>query len=466
MRIGGEWVHAAEEVEIVDPFRGVVVARSPVSGLEHVDAALEAAVRAKAVMAAMPGYQRARRLREAARLLRERGEMIAETMAREIGKAIRDCRAELDRSEDTILLSAEEAIRIEGEHAPLDGSPMGAGKICMLMRFPVGVVVGITPFNAPLNLACHKVAPALAAGNAVVLKASPQAPLVVHRLTEVFVDAGFPPGAINTLHGNTAGPALVRSDLVDFISFTGSSRAGAAIKASSGLKRVALELGGVGATIVHRDADVDAAARVCATNATRLAGQSCISVQNIYVDNAVAADFMTALAGHVGKLRVGDPLAEDTDVGTLIDEAAARRVENWVEEARTAGARVLVGGKREGARYWPTILTDVDATMKVVCEEIFGPVANVIGYENIDQAVSAINASPFGLQAGIFTRDIAVAIDAYRRIRVGGFIVNGTSTWRTDQLPYGGVKASGIGREGPKYAIRDMTEERFILFNI
>jgi acyl-CoA reductase-like NAD-dependent aldehyde dehydrogenase len=266
--------------------------------------------------------------------------------------------------------------------------------------------------------------------------------------------------------GAETGSALVADPRVDFITFTGSSRAGAAIKAASGLKRVALELGGNGATIVHQDADLAPAAAACARNSMRLAGQSCISVQSVYVQESVFEAFLKLIAAEVGRLRLGDPLDPATDVGTLIDEAAARRVEGWVREAQAAGARALTGGKRHGAAFEPTVLSGVEPKMKVVCEEVFGPVVNVIAYGKLEDAFAAINAGPYGLQAGIFTKSNEATFAAIRRLRVGGVIVNGTSTWRTDQLAYGGVKASGIGREGPRYAIEEMTEQRLIVFNL
>ncbi len=421
---------------------------------------------AKPVVAAMPGYQRAALLRKVAALVVERADGIAETMSRETGKAIKDARAEVTRSQDTILLSAEEAIRIEGEQVPLDGTAMGAGKFAFLLRFPVGVVAGITPFNAPFNLACHKIAPAIAAGNAIVLKAPPQSPGVVAKLVELFVDAGTPPGFVNLLYGNTVGPALVRDPRVDFVSFTGSSRVGAQIKAASGLRRVALELGGNGTTIVHSDADVAEAATLCARNSMRLAGQSCISVQNVMVHESVYDAFVERLVAEVKTLRVGDPLDPATDVGTLIDEAAARRVEQWIGEAVSQGARLLAGGGRRGAQVDPAVLVDVKPAMRVVCEEVFGPVVTVQRYRELGPVFERISAEQYGLHCGIFTKSLPVAFDAIRRLRVGGLIVNGTSTWRTDQLAYGGIKSSGIGREGPRYAIRDMTEERLVLFNL
>mgnify|MGYP001548008091 FL=1 len=467
MLIGGEWVAGARSTDVIDPFRGSLVGTAPVSGLDDLDAALDAATKAKAMVAALPGFKRSAILEKAAQLLADRIPEIAKIMTRETGKAIKDSTAEVERSMDTIKLSAGEAVRIEGRHVPLDAAPMGAGKIAMLLRFPVGVVAGITPFNAPFNLACHKVAPAFAAGNAIVLKAPPQAPLTVHALSRLFAGAGMPAGSLNVLYGGAdLGRALVADLRVDFITFTGSTRAGAEIKAQSGLRRVALELGGNGSTLVHEDADIAAAAAQCARNASRLAGQSCISVQNIHVHAAVLDRFIADAVATVKTLRLGDPLDSTTDVGTLIDEPAARRVESWIEDAVAQGARILVGGKRRGAQIEPTLLTGVSPGSKVVCEEVFGPVASIIPYQTIDEAIDRINASPYGLQCGIFTRSTEIAFRIIREIRAGGIIVNGSSTWRTDQLPYGGVKASGIGREGPRYAIEDLTEQRLVVFNL
>jgi acyl-CoA reductase-like NAD-dependent aldehyde dehydrogenase len=465
MLIGGEWRGAAESYEVHDPYRNTVVARAPRSSLRDLNEAIEAAVKAKAVAAAMPAYERAALLRRAGKLLVDRADTIAEIMARETGKAIKDAKAEIVRSQDTLSLSAEEAVRIEGEHIPLDASAMGAGKICFMLRFPVGVVAGITPFNAPVNLACHKIAPSIAAGNALVLKAPPQSPGVIHELAQIFVDAGTPAGMLNVLYGDVVGPALVADPRVDFITFTGSPRAGQQIKAASGLRRVALELGGNGATIVHEDADIAEAAPVCARNAMRLAGQSCISVQTVYVHRKLYERFVDVVAAEVRKLKLGDPLDATTDVGTLIDETAARRVESWIDEAVKGGARVLTGGKRHGAQIEPTVIADAKTDMKIVCDEVFGPVVSLLPYDDIDAVFRSISESRFGLQTGIFTASTALAIRAVRQLRTGGVIINGSSTWRTDQLAYGGVKDSGIGREGPRYAIRDMTEERMVLFN-
>jgi acyl-CoA reductase-like NAD-dependent aldehyde dehydrogenase len=466
MLIGGKWRPAADSYPVRDPYRGTVVSHAPRSSLADLDDALNAAVGAKAKAAATPAYERAALLRRAGKLLVERADATAEIMARETGKAVKDAKAEIIRSQDTLSLSAEEAVRIEGEHVPLDASAMGAGKICFMLRFPVGVVAAITPFNAPFNLACHKIAPAIAAGNTLVLKAPPQSPGVIHALAQIFVDAGTPAGVLNVLYGETVGPALVRDPRVDFITFTGSSRVGAEIKAASGLRRVALELGGNGATIVHEDAAINEAAPVCARNAMRLAGQSCISVQTVYVHRSIYDRFVDVVVAEIKKLKLGDPLDPTTDVGTLIDERAAQRVESWIKEAAQGGARVLTGGKRNGAQIEPTVIADASPTLKVVCDEVFGPVISLLPYDNIDEVFRMISAGRYGLQTGVFTKSMEIAIRAVRNIRTGGVILNGSSTWRTNQLAYSGVKDSGIGREGPRYSIRDMTEERLVLFNL
>lgn len=467
MLIDGAWVHGGESFDSIDPYRGDVVSRAPVSSAADVDAAIEAARRAAPLVAAMPAAERARILRRVGELIAERFDEIGIIMARETGKAVKDAKGEVKRSQDTIQLSAEEAVRIEGEHVPLDSSEMGNNKMAFMMRFPVGVIAAVTPFNAPFNLACHKLAPALAAGNSVILKPPQQCPLVVHKLVEMFVDAGLPAGFINVVYGGPdVGRQLVSDPRVDFITFTGSSRAGAEIRKSAGLKRVALELGGNGPTIVCKDADVDKIAPMLAVNSTRLAGQSCISVQNIYVHESLREKLTGAVAGAMEKLRVGDPMDPETDIGTLVDEQAAVRVEQWIADAVDQGARLVTGGKRSGAQITPALLADVTPDMKIVCDEVFGPAANILGFTDIDEPIRQINASPYGLQCGVITDSNATAMKVARSVRTGGVIINGTSTWRTDQLAYGGVKDSGIGREGPRYAMRDMTEQRLILFNL
>lgn len=465
--IGGEPISVGSTFTDIDPYRGEEVCRAPAADDDTVADAVRAAAKAAGEVQEMPAYERAAILRRAAALVVERADEIGEVMARETGKAIGDARAEVKRSTDTLSLSAEEAIRIEGEHVPLDGSAMGHGKLAVITRFPVGVVGAITPFNAPFNLACHKLGPSFAAGNATVIKPPQQCPLVVHRLVELLYDAGLPRHFVNVVHGGPdTGRALVRDERVGAVTFTGSSRAGREIRAMAGLRKVALELGGNGPTIVCNDADIETAAPMLARNATRLAGQSCISVQNIFCHRDVADALTDRVASHMAAMRLGDPLDEKTDIGTLIDEAAARRVQDWVDDAVSAGARLVTGGRRHGAAFEPTLLADVAMNARIACDEVFGPVANIIAFDDIDEAVGAVNASPYGLQCGVLSRSLETAMKLSRRIRAGGVILNGTSTWRTDQLAYGGVKDSGIGREGPRYAIRDLTEERLVLFNV
>jgi acyl-CoA reductase-like NAD-dependent aldehyde dehydrogenase len=465
MRIGATWRDAEEFQTIRDPYRGDVVAYAPVSTERDCNDALDAARAAKEVMAAMPGHERAALLHRIAGLVDERRSIIARAMTIETGKALKDSLIEVQRAGELLHMCAEEAIRIQGEHVPMDGSAMGAGKIAMLMRFPVGVVAAITPFNGPISLSAHKLGPALAAGNSLVLKPSPKAPLCVHLLIEAAIDAGVPVGAVNTLYGDGVGAQMVSDARVDFVTFTGSTKVGKLIRNAVGMKRVALELGGVGPTFVHRDADIAAAVKACARNAVGLAGQSCVSVQNVYVHKDVHDAFVEAIGREMDGIRFGDPLDMATDVGTLIDEQAAIRVEGMLQRAVDAGARPLRGWKRNGAQLSATILGNVTPQMDVVCDEIFGPAMTIQPYDQIEPIFKAISDSPYGLQCGIYTGSLELALSAFRKIRTGGVIVNGTSRWRSDQMPYGGVKDSGIGREGPKFSIRDMTEERLLVLN-
>lgn len=463
--INGSPRYGEDFADIVDPYRGSVVGHMPLSTAADCADAISAANSASAAMAVMPGYERAALLRRAADETTARAAAAGRIMARETGKAVNDCEVEVRRAADTLRLCAEEAVRIEGEQIPMDASAIGAGKIALTMRFPVGVVAAITPFNGPVNLAAHKLGPALAAGNAVILKPSPKAPLSAHLFAEAFLAAGAPAGAVNTLYGDAIAPQLMADPRVGFVSFTGSIPVGKIIRSSIGLKRAALELGGVGPTFVHGDADLGAAAAACARNGVLLAGQSCVSVQNVYVAGAVYDEFVERLHAEVERVRFGDPMDPSTEVGTLIDTAAAQRVEGLIERAAKAGATVLCGAERSGAQLSATVLTDVDERMEVVRDEVFGPVVTVQPYTDIEPIFSAISDSPYGLQCGLFTNSLDLALSAYRRVRTGGVIINGTSRWRSDQMPYGGVKDSGIGREGPKFAIREMTDERLLVLN-
>jgi acyl-CoA reductase-like NAD-dependent aldehyde dehydrogenase len=464
--IEGRWPDDGVPFDVVAPYNGQVVARVLETPPALVDEAVAAAVRAKPAVRAMPPYERAELLRRVQAATVERLEEIATAIARETGKVLRDTREEVRRASETLGLCAEEAIRIQGEHVPLDGSAAGTGKLAMMLRFPVGVVGAIVPFNAPFNLACHKLGPSFAAGNATVLKSAPEAPSCARLLVEMFADAGAPAGAVNLVHGRTAtGEALVGNPAVDFITFTGSTRAGAAVKQAAGMRRVLLELGGLGPNIVHADADIDKAAAMTALHGTRLAGQSCISVQNLFVHRSVLERFLEVHVAAVRKLKLGDPLDPATDVGPVINEASAVRIESWLQEARRTGARILCGGGRRGAFIEPTVVTDTREDMKVVCQEIFGPVIVVRPYDELDEPIRWINASGFGLNCGVFTASLATAFRAIREIECGGVIVNGTSTFRPDQVPYGGIRNSGVGREGPRYAVQEMTEQRLVVFS-
>lgn len=465
MHIGGHWRDGQSQQTVCDPYRGDAVAYAPISSAQDCNDALAAAYQAKSVMAAMPGYERAAILQRAADNVAARAQEIGLAMSRESGKALRDAVSEAQRAAETLRLYAQEAVRIQGEHIPLEASAAGAGKIAMVMRFPVGVVVGITPFNGPVNLAVHKLGPALAAGNSLVLKPSPKAPLAFHLFIQAVVDAGIPAGALNTLYGDVIGEQLVSDPRVDFVSFTGSVAIGKLIRNSVGMKRVALELGGVGPTFVHHDADLATAIKTCARNAVAIAGQSCVSVQNVFVHRSVYDQVAEGIALEVDKVVFGDPLALSTDVGTLIDMQAAQRVEGMVERALAQGAHLLRGGSRDGALLPAHILTNVHAQMDIVRDEIFGPAMTIQAYEDIASHFDAISQSPYGLQCGIYTNSLDLALSAIKTVRTGGVIVNGTSRWRSDQMPYGGVKDSGMGREGAKSSTLDMTEERFFVFN-
>lgn len=464
--IDGQFQSGAAGFATVDPYSLSVYADVVDSGARDVEAAVTAAHDRRKQAADTPGFERAALLRRMAGSIRAHAADIAAVMTAETGKPISDSRLEVERSAGTLELSAEEAIRITGEHVPLDASANGAHKIGLTLRVPVGVVAAITPFNAPLNLCSHKIGPALAAGNTVVLKPAPQASATVSRYVQAMVEASIPPGWLNVIYGFAAGEALVNDARVNFISFTGSSAIGERIKQSSGLRRVALELGGNGNTIVCHDADVQQAARECARNSMRLAGQSCISVQNVWVHTTLVSEFKVALIGEVEAMRLGDPRDAETMVGPVISTESAERIEHLVEQARDAGATVLHGHVRKAAVYTPTVLIDTPLDCVAVTGEVFGPVVNILPFSSLDGVVEQINKGPFGLQAGVFTESLRTAISLVHDLEMGGVILNGTSTWRSDQAPYGGIKASGLGREGPKYAIRDMTDEKFVLFNI
>lgn len=462
--IDGRWTEGGEPIPVRNKYSGAVIATIPSATRDNVDAAISAAARAAVLMAEMPAHRRAAILAAASRLIQERREEFARTIAAEAGKALKYARIEVDRGISTFIFAAEEAKRLHGETVPLDAAAAGEGYFGFYVRRPVGVIVAISPFNFPLNLVAHKVAPALAAGNAVVLKPASWTPLTAVLLVETLTEAGLPAGALNlvTGPGATVGTWLVEDERVNKITFTGSAEVGRRITARAGIKKITLELGNTSPVIIAPDADLDLVARRAAVGAYYNSGQVCLSVQRIFSDRTVYEPFTERFIAATSAMVVGDPLEEDVDVGPMIDVGEAERIEGWVAEAAAAGARVAVGGRRDGPVYWPTALTDVRPEMKVVAQEAFAPVASVMPYDEFEDALRQADATPYGLQASIFTKNLDRVFAALRRLNFGGIIINDTPTFRVDHMPYGGNRQSGLGREGVRYAMEEMTNIQMV----
>jgi acyl-CoA reductase-like NAD-dependent aldehyde dehydrogenase len=457
--IDGQWVGGEEYLEVQNKYTLETIGVLPKARREQVEAAIAAAERAAPIMADMPPYRRSEILGRAAGLIRERREELARTIAAEAGKALKYARIEADRANSTFSIAAEEAKRIHGETLPLDAVPAGEGYFGFWVRRPVGVIAAISPFNFPLNLVAHKVAPALAAGNTVVLKPASTTPLTAIKLCEILSEAGLPAGAINLVvgSGGTVGEWLVTDPRVAKVTFTGSPPVGRRILQIAGIKKVTLELGNTSPVIIAPDADLDLVAQRCAIGAFYNSGQVCISVQRIYSQQAIYEPFAEKFVQASQAMVVGDPLDERVDVGPMIDPGEVDRIEAWVQEAQVEGAQLLTGGKRAGPVYWPTVLTGVRPEMKVVAQEAFAPVASVIPYADFEEALRQADATEFGLQASVFTRDINRVFQAIRRLNFGGVIINDTPAFRADHMPYGGNRQSGLGREGVRFAIEEMT---------
>jgi acyl-CoA reductase-like NAD-dependent aldehyde dehydrogenase len=452
--------------DVVDPYRHTVVARVAKAGPHDLEQALERAQSGQRAVAALPAHRRAAILERAAEIVAARRQELAVEVSRQVGKALKDTTREAGRVVETLRASADAARHLHGEGLTADAMSGGDHLLAIELRVPVGIVGAITPYNSPLNLVAHKLGPAIAAGNAVVLKPSSKAPLSALRLGSILVEAGLPAEAISVLAGGPEiGEAIAADPQVDFVTFTGGRRGGEAVLTRAGLKRVTLELGGNSATLVHHDANLAAAAQGLSWGAFANAGQSCNSAQRIYVHADVFERFAAEFAARTQALTVGDPLDPSSDLGTVVDEAAAQRIEDWVQQAVATGAHILVGGRRSGAAYWPTVLTDVPADQPVVCEEVFGPVAVLLPYRDLDDALERGNATPYGLVGAVFTTSLSVAMSVGRRLEAGVVNVNRPPNYRLDHLPYGGVKASGLGREGPRYAVEEMTERRLILLD-
>ena len=464
--LDGEWVETGEWHEVRSPFSGEVVGRVARAGAAEAKLAVDAA--ARAMSDPLPAYARAEILDRTADLVAERQEEIARTICDEAGKPIKTARVEADRAVSTFRAAGAEARTLAGDVVPMDASPAGVGKLAYTARLPIGVVAAISPFNFPFNLVAHKVAPALAAGCAVVLKPASQTPLSALLLAELEAEAGLPPGWLNVLVGRASeiGDVLVDDERVRLLSFTGSAEVGWSLRERAARKKVLLELGNATPVIVEADADLEDAAAKAAANAFSFAGQSCISIQRLYVARAAYDDFLAGFLPQVEALRVGDPADDATDVGPVIDEDAKERILEWIEEAKSQGATVLAGGgTNEEGLIEPTVLGDVKPEMKVSCLEVFGPLCTVSPYDSLAEAFELANGTEYGLQAGVFTANVKTAISAASALEFGGVLVNEVPTFRADQMPYGGVKASGNTKEGPHYSVREMTEERLVVIS-
>jgi acyl-CoA reductase-like NAD-dependent aldehyde dehydrogenase len=461
--VGGEWIETGEWLDVRSPYSGDIVGRVAKAGADETRRAIDAAE--GAMREPLPAHKRAEILVRVAGALGRRHEEAARLISDEAGKPLKAARVEAARAMSTYTFAAVEARKLAGEMVPMDAAQAGEGKLAFTLRRPIGVVGAISPFNFPLNLVAHKIAPALAAGCAVVLKPASATPLSALLLAELEEEAGLPPGWLNVLAGPAAeiGDVIVEDERVKLITFTGSSGVGWKLKERAAKKRVNLELGNATPLIVAADADLPTAATKVAQNAFAFAGQSCISVQRVYVERSAYGEFVQQLVPLVEALKVGDPGDEDTDVGPVIDEGARERILEWI---KASSGQVLTGGELEGELIRPTVIANPGRDDEVSCEEVFGPVCTVTAVDSIDEAIELANGTRYGLQAGIFTASLDNALRAAQELEFGGVTVNEAPTFRSDQMPYGGVKDSGNTREGPHYAVREMTEERLIVVDL
>jgi acyl-CoA reductase-like NAD-dependent aldehyde dehydrogenase len=468
MRIAGEAVTSSHRQDVALPYDGTPVGTIFQATSEQVNAAVAAAKAAAPAMREMTAHERSAILRKAYDKLMGRLDEFGKAISSESGKPIKEGRLEAERSALTLLFSSEEAHRLHGEVVPMDASPAGKGHMAMTVREPLGVIAAITPFNFPLNLSMHKIGPAIAGGNTIVHKPASSTPISGIMAAELFLECGLPKGALNVITGpgGSIGEQLVFHKDVAMVTFTGSVEVGLRLRNLAGMKRVTLELGNNGAVIIEDDANLDEAVARCVAGSFAHSGQVCISVQRIDVQERIRAAFVDRMVETTKKLKVGHPHEASTDISSLITEKEAQRVESWIGEAVEHGAKLVTGGKRTRATLEPAVLTDVPANAQLSCREAFGPVVFVNGYQNLDEAIAMVNDSDYGLQAGIYTRDIQKAFQAARKVHVGGFMINEIPQYRVDQMPYGGVKLSGVGREGPKYAVEEMTEPKLICWKV
>jgi glyceraldehyde-3-phosphate dehydrogenase (NADP+) len=463
--VAGRWADSPEMLIVDNPAAPATPAGATWNATEaQYDEAVRAAVAAFEVTRKLPAYERGRILREISTGIRERREELGRLIATEAGKPIRDALVEVDRASLTFRLGAEEAERITGEVIPLDLLPSSKDRVGITRRFPIGPIAGISPFNFPLNLAAHKIAPAIASGNPIVLKPPSKDPLTMLTVAEIIEAAGVPAGAVSILPmTRELGDRMVADDRFKLLTFTGSPSVGWRMKERAGKKKVVLELGGNAGVIIDRTANLDWAVRRCLVGAFSYAGQVCISVQRMVIHEDVWDEFLGRFVAGAGALKVGDPLDPSTDLGPMVDATAAGRTQRWVDEAVALGGKVLLGGHADGTFFPPTVLTDVPLTAQVCSNEAFAPLVVAFPFRELDEAIARVNDSMFGLQTGIFTNDLAGAFRAFGELEVGGVIVNDVPTYRIDHMPYGGVKDSGLGREGLRWAIEDMTEVRIMV---
>lgn len=465
--INGEWIKSEATISVLNKYTGAELGQVGRASRQIVSQAIESASTTFHTKK-LSTTERYNILMRTAALIEERKSELADILIAEVGKVKKDAYAEVDRAVQTFIASAEEAKRIAGTGIPL-GQPGNENKMAFTVRVPVGVVAAITPFNFPLNLTAHKLGPALAAGNAIVLKPTQQTPIIACKLTEILTEAGLPAGWLNLVNGkgSETGEYLLEDERISLFTFTGSPQIGRQIKSKTGIRKVALELGNNSPNIIHKDVpDLDKAAELCITRGFSNAGQACISVQRIYVHREVYDEFLDKAVQVTNSLKVGNPESETTDIGPMISKSEAERAETWIRDAEKNGAKIVTGGRRDEAILEPTILIDVKEDMKVVCEEIFAPVISIIPFDTIEEAFNLANNSNMGLQVGIFTSDISLAMRATQKLQFGGVIINDVSTFRADVMPYGGVKDSGIGKEGPHFAVKEMTDEKLVVINL
>jgi len=468
MLLNGQWVDRDKKIEVIDPFDNSLVDTVPGATKEDIETALSAAVKGFEITKRMTVYERAQILFKTAKIISDNLDDFAKLIAREASKTIREARKEASRCVNTITCSAEEAKRILGETIPFDSFPGGEKRKGFYYRFPIGVVLAITPFNDPLNLVAHKLGPAIAAGNSVILKPATVTPLSAIKLVEAMLEAGLPPMAIQCITGvgSVIGDPLVSDERVRMISFTGGVEAGKHIAGVAGIKKIGMELGSNSPVIVWGDADLDLAVESCVSGAFWAAGQNCIGVQRLLVHENIYDEFRNRFVARTKQYKIGDKMKEETDMGPMITENEAIRVEKWIKEAVDKGATLLTGGERKGAVVEPTVLENLSPEMTIHCEEVFGPTVNLYKIDDLDKALKEANSLPYGLLTAIFTKNVDVAFKAAYELDCGGVMINDSTDYRLDSMPFGGVKYSGLGREGLKFSLQEMTEPKVVCFNL